>query len=120
MSRRQTTKEDVRAITALFNMGHTMKDISRETSFCLHSVQCLTKEYWDIGRRSLPVAKPKTGRTKIITQRIVNVVKRLVDTQPSITAKEVKEINSNILQNISLSTVQRCIHDDADATDFIL
>ncbi|KAK7081848.1 hypothetical protein SK128_025919, partial [Halocaridina rubra] len=69
-------------------------------------------EYQDTDQRSLPVAKPETGRPKIITQRTVNVVKRRVDIQPSITAKEVKEINSNILQHASLRTEQRCIHDD--------
>ncbi|KAK7018696.1 hypothetical protein SK128_026495, partial [Halocaridina rubra] len=112
MSRRQTTKEDVRAIIALFNMGHTMKQISRETAGCFRSVKRLTKEYQDTGRRSLPIAKPKTGRPKIITHRTRNVVKRLVDSQPSIRVKEVKEINSNILQHISSRTVQRCIYND--------
>ncbi|KAK7071603.1 hypothetical protein SK128_008603, partial [Halocaridina rubra] len=76
--------------------------------------------YRDTGRQSLPVAKPKTGRPKIITQRTVNVVKRLVDTQPSITAKEVQEINSNNLQHLSLRTVQRYIYDDVKCTDFVL
>ncbi|KAK7074258.1 hypothetical protein SK128_008197 [Halocaridina rubra] len=98
MSRRQTTKEDVRAIIALFNMGHTMKEILNETAICFHSVKRLNKEYRYIGRRSLPIAKPKTGRPKIITHRTVDVVNRLVNSQPSIT---VKEINRNILQHIS-------------------
>lgn len=112
MSRRQTTKEDVRAVIALFNKGHSMKEISTETGVCLRSVQRLTQQYRDTGCQSLPAAKPKTGRRKMINPRTVNVLKRQVDTHPSITARAVKETNSSLLGQASLRTVQSCIHAD--------
>lgn len=118
MSRRQTTKEDVRAVIALFNKGHSMREISAETGVCLRSVQRLTQQYRDTGCQSLPSAKPKTGRRKMINPRTVNVLKRQVDTHPSITARAVKETNSNLLGQVSLRTVQRCIHDDIGCRRF--
>ena len=111
MPRRQTSSEDVAAIIAMFNTGHTLKEISSETGVCLRSVQRLTKEYRDAGDGNLPVAKPKTGRHRIITPRTLSIIKREVDSQPSITAKEVKERNTSLLRNVSLRTVQRSLHD---------
>ena len=101
MPRRQTTSEDVRAVIALFNKGHSTKEISSETGVCLRSVQRITQQYRDTGGQCLPAAKPKACRRKIIKPRTVNVLKRQVDTYPSITARAVKEINSILLGQVS-------------------
>ena len=59
-------------------------------------------------RRSLQIGLKKTR------PRTLNILKRQVDNEPSITARQLKEMNPNLLSNVSIRTIQRRLHVDLE------
>ena len=97
MLRRQTSKEDIRAAIAVFNKGHSMKEISTAARVVCTAAASHPATPWHRMSDSLPAAKLMTGGRKLISPRTFSVLKRQVDTHSSITASIVKETNSNLL-----------------------
>ncbi|MPD06228.1 hypothetical protein E2C01_102025 [Portunus trituberculatus] len=47
-----------------------------------------------------------------MSKRTLKVLQRQVEAEPGITAKELKEKNPQLLQNVSVRTIQRRLKDD--------
>lgn len=112
MARRQTTHDDTTAIITLVKAGHSLPDISRQTSVPLRTVQRLVKRFREEGAQDIPVRRPRSGRPRIVSPRTVRVLQRQVEHSPKKTAREFKLQNPRLLGSASLRTVQRRLHDD--------
>ncbi|KAG7165129.1 putative Transposable element Tcb1 transposase-like 8, partial [Homarus americanus] len=58
----------------------------------------------------LPAPLPKSGRPKLLSPRTLKVISRQVWSNPSLTAREVKERNPRLLSHVSLRYVQQALH----------
>lgn len=93
-------------------MGKGNKEIADITGVTLYSVQHWTKKCKDTGGVVPPFSEKKTGRPHITSMRTLKVLKRQVDNEPRIGAKELKENNPRFLHDISVQTIQKCLRDD--------
>ena len=82
MSRRSTTKEDIKAVITLYKAKHKVSEIVTLTVMCKRSVQCFIKKFKDSDETLTPVPKPKTGRSKLISRRTSKVLDRQVSHNP--------------------------------------
>ncbi|KAG7175977.1 Transposable element Tc1 transposase-like 15 [Homarus americanus] len=91
MSRRVTTRDDIAAVIALYKANHVLREISAQTGVALRVVQTLVKRFRDLGEDELPAPLPKSGRPKLLFPRTLKVISRQVWSNPSLTAREVRE-----------------------------
>ncbi|KAG7172092.1 putative winged helix-turn-helix domain containing protein 6 [Homarus americanus] len=118
MSRRVTTREDIAAVIALYKANHVPRQISARTGVGLRVVQNLVKRFRELGEDVLPSPLPKSGRPKLLSPRTLKVISRQVRSNPSLTARDVKERNPCLLSHISLRCVQQALHDDLEFKSF--
>ncbi|KAG7155051.1 Transposable element Tcb1 transposase-like 7 [Homarus americanus] len=118
MSRRVITRDDIAAVIALYKANHVLREISAQTGVALQVVQNLVKRFRDLGEDELPAPLPKSGRPKLLSPRTLKVISRQVRSNPSLTAREVKERNPRLLCHVSLICVQQALHDDLGFKSF--
>lgn len=105
-------KEQIAAISSLCVAGKSNKDISIQTGIALRSVQRWTKKCRDAGGDDPPLQVKRAGKQRKVSKRTLKVLQRQVEAEPRITAKELKEKNPKLLQQVSVRTVQRRLKDD--------
>lgn len=111
--RKELTEGQIASITSLSLVGKGNKEIAAITGVALRSVQRWTKKCRDAGGVVSPShAKKRTGRPRITSTRTLKVLKRQVDNEPRISAKELKENNPRLLQDVSVRTIQKRLRDD--------
>ncbi|KAG7169820.1 Helicase POLQ-like 2, partial [Homarus americanus] len=118
MSRRVTTRDDIVAVIALYKVNHVLREISAQTGVALRVVQNVVKHFRDLGEDKLPAPLPKSGRPKLLSPRTLKVISRQVRSNPSLTAREVKERNPRLLSHVLLRCVQQALHDDLGFKSF--
>ncbi|KAG7158712.1 hypothetical protein Hamer_G011380 [Homarus americanus] len=91
MSRMVTTRDDIAAVIALYKANHVLREISAQTGVALRVVQNLVKRFRDLGEEEFPAPLPKSGRPKLLSPRTLKDISRQVRSNPSLTAREVKE-----------------------------
>lgn len=111
-ARPQINSDKIAEIVALYKDGKPLKDISNSAGVKLRTVQRWVKRFRDGGGVSLPGHKEHPGKAKKINQRTLNVIRRQLEVNPRLTAKEIQQGNPNLLASVSLRTVQHYIHDD--------
>ncbi|KAG7157859.1 putative Transposase-containing protein 21, partial [Homarus americanus] len=116
--KRVTTRDDIAAVIALYKANHVLREISAQTGVALRVVQNLVKRFRDLGEDELPAPLPKSGRPKLLSPRTLKVISRQVRSNPSLTAREVKERNPRLLSHVSLRCVQQALHDDLGFKSF--
>ena len=110
--------EEVGQVIGLYKGGAKLKDISSQTGINLRTCQRLVKRFKEEGEQEIPQPKPKPGRPKSVSQHTLRVLRRQLVSQPSITARELKERNPRLLAGVSLRTVQERIHEDLHFKSF--
>ena len=71
--------------------------ISDKTKIALRTVQRWTKKIKESPDSNIPTQGTSSGRPRKTSKRSLNVIKRQVEAQPSITARQLKERNPGIL-----------------------
>ncbi|KAG7178100.1 Adenylate kinase-like [Homarus americanus] len=118
MSRRVTTRDDIAAVIALYKANHVLREISAQTGVALRVVQNLVKRFCDLGEDECPAPLPKSGGPKLLSPQTLKVISRQVRSNPSLTAREVKERNPHLLSHVSLRCAQQALHDDLGFKSF--
>ncbi|KAG0718219.1 Transposable element Tcb1 transposase [Chionoecetes opilio] len=109
---KELTKEQITAISSLILGEKDNKEISAITGLALRSVQRWTKKCKDAGEADLPLQKKRTGKARLTSQTTLKVLQRQVNLEPRISAKELREKNPRLLQDVSVRTIQRRLRDD--------
>ena len=112
MPYRTTSREDTSAVIALYKVKKTVLEIVEQTGIPARTVQRLIKRYKENGEAFLPVPKPRPGRPTLISPRTKAVINRQLNNNPRLSAREVKQNNPNLLGNVAIRTVSKCLHDD--------
>jgi len=112
MARRVTTKQDISAVVSLYKGGKKTPEIVEITQLHERTVQRLIAKFQENGENYDPVPKPRSGRPRLVSKRSLGVVRRQVEANPRLTARELKESNPNILGGVSIRCVQKILHDD--------
>ena len=100
------TKEQIAAITSLSLVGKENREIAVITDVVLHSVQRWTKKIRDVEGADPPLQKKRPGRPRVTSVMTLKVMKHQMDSEPHISAKELKEKNPRLLHSISVCTIQ--------------
>lgn len=103
--------EQITFVIMLFKGGKSVNEIVNLTGVKQRTVYRWLKRFRDGGEACTPVHKARPGRGRNVSQRTLHSVKRQLDCNPHLTAKEMKEKNP-FLANVSVRTIQRRIHDD--------
>lgn len=105
------TEKKISSLIDLYKGGKTVKEIVNITGVKQRTVYRWLKRFRDGGEASSPVHKTRPGRGRKVSCRTLHAMKRQLDCEPSLTAKELKEKNP-ILADLSVRTIQRSIHED--------
>ena len=105
-------KEQIAAISSLCVAGKSNKDISIQIGIALRSVQRWTKKCRDAGGDDPPLQVKRAGKQRKVSKRTLKVLQRQVEAEPRITAKELKEKNPKLIQQVSVRTVQCRLKND--------
>ena len=103
---------DIAAIAYLAKAGHKPKYISETTGISLRSCERWSKAFRDNNYQDLPLPKKPQGKARKVSPRGVSILRRDVERNPRISAKQLKEQNPYILENVSERTVQRILKRD--------
>lgn len=108
---RQYSKETIAQIIALRKGGHSIKEVAELTGVGLTTV----KTYWSRFKRDnsgdTPSQLPRSGRPRKSSKRAQNIVKRAVESNARVTARQLKESNAGVFHDVSVRTVSRRIHE---------
>ena len=106
------TIDKIAAIGALCKAKHSNKQIHALTGISLRSVQRWTKFFREMPRGSdKEVQKKQSGRPRKVDRRFLNSLKRQVDREPHLTARQLKQRNES-LSGVSVRTVSRILRRD--------
>lgn len=105
------SKETIAQIIALKEAGHQTKEISELVGVAKSTVKKYVARFKADNSGETPCQKPKPGRPRKTSKRAVNVVKRVVEANPHITARVVKEENPGVFGEVSVRTVSRRVHE---------
>ena len=103
---------DIAAIAYLAKAGHKPTYISETTGISLCSCERWSKAFHDNNFQDLPLPKKPPGKARKVSPRGVSILRREVEKNPRITAKQLKDQNPDILGNVSVSTVCRNLRRD--------
>ena len=106
--------DQIAAIAALYQAGHKNLEISTQTGINLRTVQSWTKKYRESPNGDVQLQKKQPGRPKLTGPRTLNILKRQVDIEPSVSARQLKERNTALLSTVSIRTIQRRLHVDLE------
>ena len=106
--------DQIAAITALCQAGHKNHEISTQTGINIRTVRSWTKKFRDSPNGEVQLQKKQPGRPRLTGPRTLNILRRQVDAEPSISARQLKERNSRLLSTVSIRTVQRRLHVDLE------
>lgn len=111
MSRRVTTPQDISAVISLYNAKYRVSEIVRLTGVGQRTVYRLINDYVATNEQVLPVPKSRPGRPKLVSPRTQKVLKKQVNENPRLTARELKQRNPQSLSHVSVRTIQQVLHD---------
>ena len=110
---RNLQPHQIGALTALCKAGHPNKYIADSTGISLRSVQRWTKKFRESLDDNVSLQKKSTGRPRKLKQHSLNLIKRIVDNEPSITARQLRERNPFLSDlPVSLRTIRRRLRTD--------
>ena len=112
MGRKKLTNvEKSRALT-LLEMKVPVIRVAAELKVTRQAVYDLKKAAVNLPPGTVPKRKPGSGRQKKTSSRTDAIIKREVMAKPSITAAELKRKHQQLLQNVSIRTIQHRLQKD--------
>ena len=111
MSKKYTSHDDIIRVIQCHRDGLTTKEIEASVGVKQRTVQNLIKKYKASGSKDLPLHSHGGGHSPKVSPRTLSLLKRRVETNPALSAKQLKVENPNLLGETSVRTVQRCLHD---------
>ncbi|XP_050699101.1 uncharacterized protein LOC126986769 [Eriocheir sinensis] len=106
------SRDDIAAISALHQAGHSTRAISDQAGVSVRQVQRYVKRTGELGGNKIPAKKKPPGNTRKTSLRTLRVVHREVQRNPRVSARKIREDNLGLLSNVSVRTLSRRIHDD--------
>lgn len=112
MSRKYTSHDDIVRVIEDHKLGLKTSEISQNTGILPRTVQNIVRRFKDGGGVKVPAHGHGGGRARSTVPRTLNLLKREIDCNPTLTARKLKEQHPSLLGGASVRTVQRVLHDD--------
>ncbi|XP_064107946.1 uncharacterized protein LOC135216504 [Macrobrachium nipponense] len=110
MSGKNTSHDNIVRVVKLHKVGNRNREIVKITAVNEKTVSRLLQKWRRAGSGdNVPEHKHGRGRSLKIPTKTLRLLRRQLDLNPSITAKELKEKNPKLLRNVSVRTIQRNI-----------
>ena len=101
------TRDQVVQIVTLHNEGLGSMQISQRLDMSRRTVQLWIKKYLDSGSDAIPTPKGRPGPKKKIDIKLSRRIRRLLEKDPTLTVRKLKETLPNDLADVSV----RCLSD---------
>ncbi|MPC73648.1 hypothetical protein E2C01_067984 [Portunus trituberculatus] len=108
------SQETITRIHTLHKAHYSTKEIEDATGVSSRSVRRWVKKCRKCPDEVIPVHSKWPGKARKVSKRTLNVIKRQVMSHPTNTARDIKQSNTDLLQNVSLRSVSHYIHDYLD------
>ena len=109
---KRLTPMQIAVITALSKAGHPNDYICNTTGVSARSVRRWVQRFKGSPDGDVQLQQKPLGRRRKLSLRDLRILRRAVEAEPSITARQLKERNPDILGTVSVRTIQRRLHDD--------
>ena len=110
MGRGKNLRSDqIAQITCLCQAKHSNKEIGAITGISSRSIQRWTKKFRESTDGDVPLQRKSKGKPKLLSPRTLKMIKRQVDENPTLTARQLKDRNPLLLQDVSIRTIQRAL-----------
>ena len=107
MPRKQTSHDDLVRVVQLHKIGKKNREISKVTGVNEKTVSRLIQKWKrEGGGDNLPEHSRRSGRPLKISVKCLRLIRRQLDIQPTLTAKQLKEKNPKLLAGIAVRTIQ--------------
>lgn len=100
-------KDQVGAIVALHNNNLSQRQIAQQLNIAQSTVNMWIQRYKSEGSKYTPRPKARMGRPRKTGKRTNNILKREIELQPTLSAKELIVMHPELLSNVSERTIQR-------------
>lgn len=108
------SQETITRIQTLHKADYSTKEIEDATGVSSRSVRRWVKKCRECPDELTPTHAKRPGKARKVSERTLNVIKRQLTSHPTNTARDIKQSNTDLLQNVSLRSVSRYIHDELD------
>ena len=112
MPGKRLTPCQIAVVTALHKAGKSTRYIANETGVSDRSITRWIKKFKASPGGDVELQKKAPGRPRKLDVRALRIIKRAVEAEPSITARQLKERNPGILGEVSVRPIKRVLHDD--------
>lgn len=110
MSGKNTSRDNIVRVVELHTVGKRNREIAEITGVNEKTVSRLLQKWRQAGSGdNVPEHKHGGGRPLKIPTKTLRLLKRQLDLNPSITAKELKEKNPKLLRDVAVRTIQHNI-----------
>lgn len=109
MPGKYTNHDDIVRVIELHKSGKTNREIGRITNVNEKTVSVLVRKWREEGCEAVPYHKHGGGPAQKVSNNTLRIIKRELYINPQLTAKQLKEKNLHLLQNVSVRTIQRVI-----------
>ena len=103
------SKETLTHIHTLYKAKYSVKEICEATGVSKRSVQRWTRRCGETKDGGVPTQLKKPGRSYKISDKALNIIRRELKTCPTLSAREIKEKNPQLLGIVSVRTVSRYV-----------
>lgn len=105
------SQETITRIHTLHKAHFSTKEIEDATGVSSRSVRRWVRKCRDCPDELTPAHSKRPGKARKVSKRTLNVIKRQLTSHPTNTARDIKQSNTELLQNVSLRSVSRYIHE---------
>lgn len=112
VAKKQLGRDQVGAIIALKSAGLSQRKIATQLNISVSTANLWIQRGLTDGFMSTPKPKPRSGRPRKTSSRTDSILKREVQTQPTISCKEIKMKHNILLRNVSVRTIQHRLQKD--------
>ena len=113
MRGKNLSTDQIAVITALCKEGRLSPYIAKQTGLAERSIRRWTRKFKDLAEGSdLELQRKSPGRPRKTSARTLNILRRQVDLEPTITARQLRERNPKLLGDHSIVTIGRRLHVD--------
>ncbi|MPC57471.1 hypothetical protein E2C01_051451 [Portunus trituberculatus] len=107
-----TSRDKWKEVFTLYKAGHNLPFISNKTSVKLRTTQHLVEHFKEMGEGSALASLPMFSRPRKTTLKTHVLISRQVAKEPRLTAQEIKEKKPQLLEHVSVRSVQDILHND--------
>lgn len=109
MSKAYTSQDNITRVIQCYKLGLDSHQTSVETGVSARTVRRLVSKFKAGGERKIPRHKYGGGKPSKISNRTLRVIRFELEKNPSITAKQIKEKHTSLLQGVTIRSIQRAI-----------